>query len=31
MAPDYPHKVFADQRGQYSLLVKALAMDALPD
>jgi hypothetical protein len=28
MRPDYPHKLFKDQRNQFSLLMEALAMDA---
>jgi hypothetical protein len=27
MQPDYPHKLFKDQRNNYSLLMLALAMD----
>ena len=26
MRPDYPHKHFKDQRGQFSLLMETLAM-----
>jgi hypothetical protein len=26
--PDYPHKAFNDKRGQFSLLMQALAMDS---
>jgi hypothetical protein len=29
MLPDYPHKIFADKRHNYSLLMEALAMDAI--
>jgi hypothetical protein len=29
MLPDYPHKMFNDKRVNYSLLMEALAMDAL--
>jgi hypothetical protein len=25
--PDYPHKAFTDERGHFSLLMHALAMD----
>jgi len=28
MIPDYPHKLFADKRNNYSLLMLALAMDS---
>jgi len=28
MLPDYPHKLFTDQRRHFSLLMEALAMDA---
>jgi len=28
MLPDYPHKIFADKRTGYNLLMLALAMDA---
>jgi hypothetical protein len=28
MRPDHPHKIFFDKRGQFSLLMEALAMDA---
>jgi hypothetical protein len=28
MLPDYPHKIFNDKRGNYSLLMETLAMDA---
>jgi hypothetical protein len=31
MTPDYPHKLFADERLQYSLLMEALALDASRD
>jgi len=27
MRPDYPHKLFRDERKDYILLVEALAMD----
>lgn len=27
MVPDYPHKLFADQRARYCLLMEVLAMD----
>jgi len=27
MRPDYPHKIFGDKRGNYCLLMEALAMD----
>jgi hypothetical protein len=27
MTPDYPHKIFADRRMHYPLLMIALAMD----
>jgi hypothetical protein len=26
MLPDYPHKIFADQRSRYNLLMEVLAM-----
>jgi hypothetical protein len=26
MLPDYPHKVFSDQRNQFTLLMETLAM-----
>jgi hypothetical protein len=29
MLPDYPHKIFADKRICYCLLMQALAMDAV--
>jgi len=29
MRPDYPHKLFRDERKNYILLVEALAMDAM--
>lgn len=29
MRPDYPHKLFADGRGKFSLLMEALAMDSI--
>jgi hypothetical protein len=28
MIPDYPHKLFADKRSHYSLLMVTLAMDS---
>jgi hypothetical protein len=28
MIPDYPHKLFADKRNNYSLLMLTLAMDS---
>jgi hypothetical protein len=28
MIPDYPHKLFADQRRHFSLLMETLAMDS---
>jgi hypothetical protein len=28
MIPDYPHKVFTDERSLFSLLMQTLAMDA---
>jgi len=28
MIPDYPHKVFIDERSNFSLLMEALAMDS---
>ena len=28
MLPDYPHKLFIDERGQFSLLMETLAMDS---
>jgi hypothetical protein len=28
MRPDFPQKTFSDKRGQFSLLMEALAMDA---
>jgi hypothetical protein len=27
MLPDYPHKIFNDKRGNYSLLMETLAMN----
>jgi hypothetical protein len=30
MRPDYPHKLFADQRNEFTLLMETLAMDAFP-
>lgn len=27
MHPDYPHKLFPDQRSRFNLLMEALAMD----
>jgi hypothetical protein len=27
MRPDYPQKVFSDERGHYALLMEALAID----
>jgi hypothetical protein len=27
MLPDYPHKLFSDERNQFSLLMETLAMD----
>ncbi|MEO7924476.1 MAG: hypothetical protein ABIR30_12420 [Chitinophagaceae bacterium] len=27
MIPDYPHKLFTDQRGDFNLLMETLAMD----
>lgn len=29
MRPDYPHKVFSDNRTDYSLLMATLAMDTV--
>ncbi|MBK8496960.1 MAG: hypothetical protein IPL50_19615 [Chitinophagaceae bacterium] len=29
MIPDYPHKLFADKRNSYSLLMLTLAMDSV--
>jgi hypothetical protein len=29
MRPDYPHKLFKDQRNDYYLLMETLAMDML--
>jgi hypothetical protein len=28
MQPDYPHKIFVDERTNYNLLMERLAMDA---
>jgi len=28
MRPDFAHKLFTDQRGQFSLLMETLAMDS---
>ena len=28
MRPDYPHKIFNDERCNFSLLMETLAMDA---
>ena len=28
MLPDYPHKLFADQRGHFNMLMETLAMDS---
>lgn len=28
MRPDYPHKLFSDQRKHFNLLMETLAMDA---
>ena len=28
MHPDYPHKLFADKRSHFELLMETLAMDA---
>jgi hypothetical protein len=27
MRPDYPHKIFKDERNNFSLLMETLAMD----
>jgi len=27
MLPDYPHKIFTDERGSFNLLMEALAID----
>jgi hypothetical protein len=27
MLPDYPHKLFSDERNHFSLLMETLAMD----
>jgi hypothetical protein len=29
MLPDYPHKLFTDQRSSFNLLMETLAMDTL--
>jgi hypothetical protein len=29
MLPDYPHKLFIDQRSDFNLLMETLAMDSL--
>jgi hypothetical protein len=29
MRPDYPHKLFRDERNNYILLVETLAMEAI--
>jgi hypothetical protein len=31
MRPDYPHKLFADHRNHFSLLMETLAMDKLAE
>jgi hypothetical protein len=31
MLPDYPHKIFADKRLYYCLLMETLAMEAMHD
>jgi hypothetical protein len=28
MIPDYPHKIFSDERNLFSLLMEMLAMDS---
>ena len=28
MRPDYAHKIFTDERGNFNLLMETLAMDA---
>jgi hypothetical protein len=28
MRPDYPHKIFSDERVDFNLLMETLAMDA---
>ena len=28
MRPDYPHKIFSDERSDFNLLMETLAMDA---
>jgi hypothetical protein len=28
MRPDYPHKIFTDERSNFNLLMETLAMDA---
>jgi hypothetical protein len=30
MLPDYPHKLFPDQRSSFNLLMETLAMDETP-
>jgi hypothetical protein len=30
MLPDYPHKLFSDERHHFNLLMEALAMDTPP-
>jgi hypothetical protein len=30
MLPDYPHKLFADKRNHFELLMETLAMHTLP-
>jgi len=30
MRPDYPHKLFTDERSNFNLLMETLAMDAMP-
>lgn len=29
MLPDYPHKIFADKRNQFFLLIETLAIDSI--
>jgi hypothetical protein len=29
MLPDYPHKIFEDQRSGFNLLMEALAMESI--
>ncbi len=29
MTPDYAHKIFADKRSNYNLLMEVLAMDGI--